>query len=193
MQLWGNPTNTAVDENQAPPDDENDYEDYVLTHFPSAWKFLIDSHAYEWLLGKVRSEILLTEAKGTRMEVIRDEILNCLRAKPREVGYLHEVYTASFEISCHLLAFIKEQYPDEENLELGSIITITGSSVDAQALTCAEYMRQVWPTTGLEVLDALQQAILKGPRTVHKCEISFSPSGIQIKRSNVRHFLQFGR
>lgn len=108
MQLWGNLTSTALDKNQIPPEDKSDYENYVLTHFPNAWKFLIESYDYKWLLGKVKSECLLAEAKGTRMERIREDILNALRTKTRQVSFIHEVHTASFEISCRLSAFIKE-------------------------------------------------------------------------------------
>ncbi len=42
-------------------------------------------------------------------------------------------------------------------------LTIVGTGINAQALTCAEYMNQVWPATGIEILNTMQEAISAGP------------------------------
>ncbi|KAK3944432.1 hypothetical protein QBC46DRAFT_404341 [Diplogelasinospora grovesii] len=39
---------------------------------------------------------------------------------------------------------------------IADVITLTGSSTDAQALTCEQYLRQTWPATGGHFLRALQ-------------------------------------
>jgi hypothetical protein len=65
-------------------------------------------------------------------------------------------------MSWSLPGFLKEQYPEERNPQLGSLITIMGSGDGVQALTCSQYMSQVWLVTGLETLSALQGALAKG-------------------------------
>jgi hypothetical protein len=147
---------------------EEENEDYAISHCPDAWKFLTNGQDYQWLLGRVRSEMLLTEREGTAAENIRCEILKRLASSKTGPGYNHGISKAKFEIPWNLLTFLKEHYPDEEQLELGSIITIVGDGIDAQALTCAQYMKQVWPTTGVETLSILQEAVEKGPGSCFK-------------------------
>jgi hypothetical protein len=149
------------------PDGEDD-EDYVITHFTEAWVFLTNSHAYQWLLGRVRTELLLTRRDGTSAEAIRREILKGLASLRKRHGYGQTPSKAKFEMSWSLPGFLKEQYPEKRNPQLGSLITIVGSGDDVQALTCSRYMSQVWPVTGLETLSALQGALDKGPGNLYK-------------------------
>ena len=55
--------------------------------------------------------------------------------------------------------FMKSQYPDAEDANLGSVITLTGTVLHAQATTCLEYVKQTWPSQGCEVVMAFQSAI----------------------------------
>lgn len=106
--------------------------------------------------------MLLTKRDGTLAENIRREILKGLASGKKENGYGQGIYRAKFKIPWAPQAFLKQQYPDEHNLQLGYIITIVGSGVDAQALTCAGYLSQVWPATSLDTLRALQEAVTNG-------------------------------
>jgi hypothetical protein len=143
-------------------DDEENEEGYIIAHFPDAWIFLTRSHAYQWLLSRMRAEVLLTRIKGSRAETIKSEILEALASLPRTYEYGQAVKTCRFDIDWDLSGFLKEKYINEDGLQLGSLITIVGSGEDVQALTCAEYLTQVWPTTGLETLAALQGALNNG-------------------------------
>ena len=57
------------------------------------------------------------------------------------------------------LGFMKSQYPDNDNAELGSVITLSGTVLHAQATTCLDYAQQTWPSHGSEVVMAFQSAI----------------------------------
>jgi hypothetical protein len=166
---------------QADAADDDEYEDYAISHYPDAWKFLTSGHAYKWLLGRVRTEMLLTKRDGTLAENIRREILKGLASGKKENGYGQGIYRAKFKIPWTPQAFLKQQYPDEHNLQLGYIITIVGSGVDAQALTCAGYLSQVWPATGLDTLSALQEAVTNGAGKRYKCNVFGQPL------SSIRH------
>lgn len=140
--------------------------------FPEAWEFLAESHAYIWLTGKIMAAVVLTETQGSRMEHIGAVVMTGLKAVAQGYGYDNGVWTGSFDIvAWDLPGFIHQEYPQEQELKLGLVITITGSGIDAQALTCAEYMRQVWPATGYDTLKALEEAIDKGIGYTHKCKL----------------------
>jgi len=151
----------ALDENDEAEEDED--EDYAITHFPEAWQFLTSSHAYYWLLARVRTELLLTKRIGTSADNIRREILKGLTSRSRKNGYGQTMIKVTFQISWSLPQFLKQQYPEEDFVKLGSLITLVSSEDDVQALTCAQYMSQVWPVTGSDTLAALQGALDKGP------------------------------
>jgi hypothetical protein len=161
-------------ENEPLPFDETDpaahedQEDYVITHYPEAWTFLTNSNAYEWLLARMKAEILLTKIDGTLVDSIKKEILKGLASISKRFGYHQGASQARFEISWPLMRYIEEKYLDKHDLQLGSLITIVGSGGEVQALTCSQYMNQVWPVTGLETLLALQGALDKGAGQTYK-------------------------
>ena len=70
-------------------------------------------------------------------------------------------YCASLKIQWDILAFMRDQFRDNDfpNTVLGSVVTISGCAWHAQAATCSEYIRQTWPTHGSEVLNAVQAAL----------------------------------
>lgn len=157
---------TTAADNDHDHDDDDDSEgmdeDYTMTHFPDAWEFLVNSHAYQWLIGRIQTEMLVTQRAGTAAESIRTEIVKGSASLGRSHGDRQGTRKVRFDISWELPGFLREQYPEESELDLGSLITIVGIGNVVQALTCAQYMRQVWPVTDLETLKALQEALDKG-------------------------------
>ncbi|TVY48628.1 hypothetical protein LOCC1_G003111 [Lachnellula occidentalis] len=148
--------------------EQEEIEDYAISHYPDAWKFLTNGHDYQWLLGRVRTELILTSSVDTLAENIRQEILKGLSSSNTERGHRHIVLKGKFDIRWNIGEFLKEHYAGQQYPQIGTLITLVGLGMDAQALTCAEYIRQVWPTTGLETLDALQKALEYGPGTWYK-------------------------
>ena len=74
------------------------------------------------------------------------------------MGYQQE---ARLKVEWDVLGFMKDQFSDDEypNTILGSVVTITGSVHQAQATTCAEYVKQNWGAHGSRILDTLQDAL----------------------------------
>jgi len=146
---------------------EEDFEDYAISHYPDAWKFLTTGHSYQWLIGRLKSEILLTDRTDTVVDDIHRKITQTLISW--NIKQIYTINKVKFEISWELLSFLKEHYPQEQHVNIGSVITITESGPDTQALTCAEYMRQVWPVTGMETLNALQELLTIGVGNSYRC------------------------
>lgn len=66
---------------------------------------------------------------------------------------------ASLALEWDPLGYMKSQYPDNDNADLGSVITLSGTVLHAQATTCSAYAQQTWPSQGLKVITAFQIAI----------------------------------
>jgi hypothetical protein len=71
-------------------------------------------------------------------------------------------YEAIFQIRWSIEKFIQDQYR-EDMPRFGSVLTLTGSALYAQASTCANYIEMTWPSTGtffLELLDAIYASMV---------------------------------
>lgn len=92
------------------------------------------------------------------MEGIKNQILADLELH-RERDW------AQLRVSLNLSNFMRSQYgPNEASkVEIGHLITLSGSSLHTQATTCADYVQQFWPSSGLRNLNLIQRALETGP------------------------------
>jgi hypothetical protein len=79
---------------------------------------------------------------------------------------------AIFSIHWDLRAFIREQY-DNQPISIGSIITLSGSAIAAQATTCQQYIEANWPFNGSTVLNLLENAS-NSPENSSTCKFSYN-------------------
>jgi hypothetical protein len=134
--------------------------------------FIFKAPAYEWLIASLRRECLLTLAELNSMEAIRREIISSLPSS-HEVSRKKsaEAYKMTFGIEWDPLAFVKEQeYREEPDEAVEIAITLTGSAKDAQALTCAQYLRQTWPSAGEHTIRLVKDVLRSGPGHRHTCK-----------------------
>ena len=89
---------------------------------------------------------------------------------PMESSMEFIIFTVSKEISStdsdfllnvewDLLGFMRNQFVDFSNANLGSVITLTGTAQNAQATTCLDYAERNWPFQGSMLIEAFQSAI----------------------------------
>jgi hypothetical protein len=134
------------DSNEEAKDEEN--KETSILKYPAYQDFIFKAPAYEWLIANLRKECFLAPAEPNSMEAIRREIIYSLPS-PHEVSRKKpaEAYKITFEIEWDPLAFVKEQkYKEQPDEAVEIAITLTGSAKDAQALTCAQYLCQTWPS-----------------------------------------------
>ncbi|KAI1746156.1 hypothetical protein F4680DRAFT_400578 [Xylaria scruposa] len=62
------------------------------------------------------------------------------------------------ETNLSLLHYVKYNFPGQQ-IELATLLTITGTAFYAYATTCLEYLKETWPDTGEILLPILQKAI----------------------------------
>jgi hypothetical protein len=67
---------------------------------------------------------------------------------------------ATFDISWPIVDIMRSQY-GANFANVGAVITLTGTTLNAQATTCAEYFKTTWPVTGTVLLDLLETGLSK--------------------------------
>jgi hypothetical protein len=112
-----------------------------------------------WFLENVGSSGLPT--KRTALEAITLEVdatLSSIRTTERP-GF--PAFQINFDIDWDLPNFLRGQtYGTTWEIAVERAITVTGSSGNAQALSCVDYMSQTWPSSGREVVRVLQKAVM---------------------------------
>ncbi|KAL9086103.1 MAG: hypothetical protein Q9165_007315 [Trypethelium subeluteriae] len=125
-----------------------------------ARSFLLHSPAYQWLLDNIRSSVLLTEGKAIALDTITREITEAFSSSRTPGSRMTKIFRVSFRINWDLVGFLRAQeYDPALETAFECAITITESFSKAQALTCMEYMRQTWPSSGPQTVWALQMAL----------------------------------
>ncbi|KAK0129528.1 hypothetical protein ONS96_000093 [Cadophora gregata f. sp. sojae] len=89
----------------------------------------------------------------------------------------HEPTKALFRISWDPRDFMTTQYDPHDALELGSVIIISGSALQCQAVTVSDYLKQNWATHGEHVLQALE-SVLASPEIQGRADINYDCSVI---------------
>ena len=160
MALWNTAEHSDFLPMPAPVEQELD-EIQEPPRYQEVRSFLLDGPAYQWLLENARSSALLTERKGTILEAVTrtiDARLSSMRI-PRPQS--SQVFQAIFDIDWDLPNFLRgQEYDTTLGLAFERVITVTGSSTNAQGLTCMDYMCQTWPSSGREVVRVFQRALM---------------------------------
>ena len=142
---------------------------------PELWiyrKFISNRQAYEWLVGSIRRELNLNPANQNSQDAIRNRILESLPSPRTSSPYdKPRIYQTTFAINWDPVAFVREQgYDQNKGGFLGKIITITGSSIDAQAMTSLQYLHQTWHSYGANLLQIIEATLLSEPGSESRCD-----------------------
>jgi hypothetical protein len=160
LRLWAR--KEASQDFERETDNLADLEDEVDTKELARYQSLImDSPAFDWLLGSVQRELRLDDTVVQAMTQIRQQILQGLPAA-RQISRKRAIPSVQvrFNIQWDPVSFIEEQGYDGDFQDVfGKIITLTGSTTDVQAATCEQYLCQTWPSTGKHMLRILQGII----------------------------------
>lgn len=134
--------------------------------------FISNGASYEWLLSSLRRELFLVTAKPNIMKSIRKRIITSLPSSHKLSRRLPaEAYTVTYVVQWNPLDFLDEQgYQEEPGEALKGVITLTGSSEDAQALSCAQYLCQTWPSTGGHILQLIMDIVRAVPGIRQTCK-----------------------
>ncbi|KAK6501959.1 hypothetical protein TWF481_009777 [Arthrobotrys musiformis] len=125
--------------------------------------FMLKTRAFEWLVGRLKREALLTNSTEINyMDIVGEAILQHLPLPTLKVSKntSAQAFKALFATGWNPLEFVYAQdYATEPFEAIEKAITLTGSIEDAQAVTCAEYLRQTWPSIGEGLLGLFEKAM----------------------------------
>jgi hypothetical protein len=142
-----------------------------LEKFSKHYEFLRESKEYQWLLNKIRAAAKLSMRNGTIISDINNKICASLnRIMPKGHRSPAPIYSAVFHVALSLRAFLDHYYQDDPYRDIGAVLVLTGCAVDAQAVTCAQYMQQIWPDSGIETLRALGKSLANDSASPYKWE-----------------------
>ncbi|KAL7628657.1 hypothetical protein AAE478_000172 [Parahypoxylon ruwenzoriense] len=113
-----------------------------------------------WILGRLRGEITLSRGEPDTLndiwETMERQISFANLVGARHLSIAQTIYTIDWDV----LEFLRGQDYDTSDADvLDNIITLTGSRIDAQALSCRDYMEQAWPSTGLQTLQLIREIL----------------------------------
>ncbi|KAL7784115.1 hypothetical protein V8C37DRAFT_363567 [Trichoderma ceciliae] len=143
-------------------------------------EFFANSKAYEWLLTRLRREFNLAPTESNTIQEVRSKIISSLpsvhrisrRASPQS-------YRAVFKLDWDILEFFESQkYSKQPEEVFEGVITLTGSCLDAQAATCAQYIQQTWPLTGGVAIELIKEVLRSAERCSYQRKL---PDGTEVK------------
>jgi hypothetical protein len=128
--------------------------------------FMLQTSAYKWLVAILKRETTLMRACPDLMGDIEARILRVLPLPSKNLSRKtsSQECKATFELLWSPLQYLKEQQYDESPEEaFEGAITLTGTVNDAQALTALEYLCQVWPTSGIHIMQLITDVACSVP------------------------------
>ncbi|CAO2653455.1 Nn.00g028660.m01.CDS01 [Neocucurbitaria sp. VM-36] len=152
---------TNSDQTESVPDEQPDtelfdsaIEENTLVKLESLLDTLLPCNEFHLLALNVRRQLYHDdelEMKGI------EHILSSIPLQEKESG----IFKADFTLHWSAREYVCSQY-GEKVPHLGSVVVITGSTLYAQATTCAEYIKSTWPKSGhlfVELLESLTEAL----------------------------------
>ncbi|KAF2969785.1 hypothetical protein GQX73_g3778 [Xylaria multiplex] len=129
-------------------------------------KILAEDPSYAWMLARLRRNLILSTVQYDIVNQIRSTIQLAFpetnhvsrKKSPEEVQV---TFTAHWDI----MGFLRQQgYGIADSKAIANSITLTGTRSHAQALTCQQYMAQMWPLTGSQMLKLIQETLKTAER-----------------------------
>jgi hypothetical protein len=126
--------------------------------------FFVNNHSYEWLRARLQREIHLVPTEPNTIQAIQDNIMSLLPSAYRVNRKISsQSHCVTFELDWDILDFFETQgYLRQPDEVFEGVITLTGSGLDAQAATCAQYIKQTWPLVGEVTIQLIKGALRSG-------------------------------
>ncbi|KAL6820888.1 hypothetical protein J3E69DRAFT_373784 [Trichoderma sp. SZMC 28015] len=167
-----------VDEEGYPPQDFADHHETVMVN-----------SSFQWVVEKLRREldqVYQASVDQSAMDEISDRIIGKV-GRDREIHRRHppKPNRMEFEVTCDILGYVEDQGFSEHAADvLPKAITLTGSSVNAQALTIEQYVQQTWPMIGCHLVQTIQKALrayTASESLSHSSRYIFPTDGTEVK------------
>jgi hypothetical protein len=135
-----------------------------LPQLPEYERFIENSNAYEWLLARVEQHDRLANGEVDALKKIEDEILTHLRSQ-RHLDTMSSSRPQALACMTFHLQWEPREYMislglQPDSYDLNTILCLTGTKHESQAVSVIEYLRQTWPTSAdMGVIPMLQKLV----------------------------------
>lgn len=152
-------------------DDDNDNEDTAESRARVRiyGDFISNEEAYQRLRARLCRHFLTTPAEPDVMAEIGQRVGDQL-PRPQKVSRQASsmTYGAAFRVEWNPQSFLTQQgYEGDPGDAIANSPSFTGSTLEAQAVPCAQYLSEIWPLTG-EVICQLIKEIVRDKHGVEK-------------------------
>jgi hypothetical protein len=127
-------------------------EGIVSNRFDLVEENLFTDEAFQRMVNELR--LLTPNCYESKMETM-SQIVTSEFGLP--YGVNTQKFCMSFKIEWDILNFISVQY--DKLVPIATVVVLTGSSTNAQATTCGEYIQQNWPQVGPTVLKIIDDSL----------------------------------
>ncbi|KAF7538748.1 hypothetical protein G7054_g2676 [Neopestalotiopsis clavispora] len=125
-------------------------------------RFVQSLSAYKWLQSCLQRAFLMTSAEKDILADIRQGIVYQLPDLQRFSSRKSSVtYKAAFQVKWSPSSFLGQQgyLGDDQGEAIANALTLTGTTGNAQAMPCAEYLCKTWPITGKVLLRLIMEIV----------------------------------
>ena len=136
--------------------------------FPVARRFLFDGEEFDWLLARLRAAVSMDAIACHVFSAVQNSFFH--EVWRSEASTSSQVHTMRIESVWNPREYLSEQFMDPRDypleqfssvvdVDLGSTIVIARHQSSIYATTCRQYLEQVWPVLGSDILSAVQKLI----------------------------------
>ncbi|ETS86414.1 hypothetical protein PFICI_00242 [Pestalotiopsis fici W106-1] len=153
-------------------DDDEDDECNAETVVPEMeiYTRIVSSNvAYRWLMANLKRDIGMMTFKDSATTRISNELLSSIE-RPRRISRhkTPDTEIVTFTVEWNPKGFLDAQFSNQDlnGHTISDTITLTGSFRDAFATSCRDYMKLMWPNTGLfmaSLIDDVSSAPMGAP------------------------------
>jgi hypothetical protein len=158
-----------IDEGDKGDEDEDDnvVDEDIVPQLEPVQDMLVSGDAFRHLASELRRSLYRDDSYG--MTTIRDVILKSVTSSNTSTACWA---TATFLAKWDVMRFMRSQY--NKLPSVASVLVLTGSALYAQAITCGEYVRMHWPTTGFIFLDLLDKVLVSDANKTATIDLGMS-------------------
>jgi hypothetical protein len=114
--------------------------------------YLTGTKSFCWLTRRI--QISMSRSRGFSLDWISGKLLHACVSENAAPRYTRSP-SMSFSVDCDLKAYIEAAF--DGRVTLASLICVNSNGDLHEASTLGEYMARMWPTTGAQLLELLQE------------------------------------
>lgn len=162
-----------IDGTHALSEPDDDESELVVPETGTFMRTVSSNVAYRWLITNLKRDIGLTTSDESATTRISNKILSSIQG-PRKISRHKPCDTkiVTLTMEWNPKEFLSVQFLEEDLVghTISDTITLTGSSRDAFAASCRDYLDLVWPNTGMNMASLIDNISSNAAGSSYSCK-----------------------